>query len=65
VRHGVSTTRPFPLHESHTRDVWITPNGVRWLILTWPVPPHAGQTFGEVPFAAPEPLQSLQVLTFW
>ena len=35
------------------------PNGVRWVVRTWPLPPQSGQTSGVVPGAQPVPLQSV------
>ena len=58
VWHGESITRPEPPQRSHVRAVCTMPNGVRWLMRTWPVPPHCEHVDGLVPFAAPEPPQS-------
>lgn len=53
VLHGVSTIWPLPWQRSHVLVDCTTPNGVRWLMRTWPEPPQFGQVLGLVPLAAP------------
>ena len=49
---------PRPPHFLHAPLVCTTPNGVRCVVRTLPVPLQSGQTSGVVPGAQPVPLQS-------
>src|SRR5579875_2647155 len=53
VGHGLSITVPWPRQLEHGCDIEKIP----WLCASMPVPLHTGQTRGEVPGFAPDPLQ--------
>ena len=53
--HGLVTISPRPPQRLHTRVLEMTPNGVRWLVLTLPRPLHSGQTCFFVLLSAPVP----------